>query len=120
MPAWMMIAEPEQTDTPRPFVRQPLGAYGERALDGAVKAIVGAPAGEQRDTLNRECFAIAGLCAGGVIGSPLALESLRWAAGQMPSHDRARPWSTRDLDKAVHDAFIAGLRCPRQPKTRPA
>lgn len=117
-PDWMVIAEPEPltTDTPRPVIRQPLSRYGETALDNAVDRIIKAPAGVQRDTLNREVFAIAGLVAGRVIGSPLALEALQWAARRMVAHDPRRPW--RDLDKLVHAAFIEGLQHPRQPQQR--
>jgi putative DNA primase/helicase len=118
MPAWMVILESaHQVDkTSRPIVRQPLPRYGEVALDNAVNRMIAAPAGAQRDTLNREVFAIAGLVAGGVIPSPLALEALQWAARRMTSHDSHRPW--RETDKLVNAAFLDGLRHPRQPGGR--
>jgi hypothetical protein len=120
MPAWMVIAEPEpdRTESPRPVVRQPLSRYGELALDSAVKAISTAPAGKQRETLNRECFGIGELVAGAVIPSPLALEALNWAARRMVIYDSRRPWRGGDLAKIVHAAFIDGLQHPRQPEGR--
>src|SRR6185312_5787874 len=69
------IAPPSDHATPRPPRSTPLSRYGEVALDGAVKAIVSAPAGEQHDTLNREIYSIARLVAGGVIPAGLAIES---------------------------------------------
>jgi bifunctional DNA primase/polymerase-like protein len=120
MPTWMVIAEPEAppVDTPRPVIRQPLSRYGEAALDAAVKAISTAPVGKQRETLNSEAYGIAGLVAGGVIPSPLALEALHWAARRMVTYDSRRPWRVPDLEKIVHAAFIEGLRHPRQPEGR--
>lgn len=119
MPEWMVIPEPEAPQpTPRPAVRLPLSRYGEAALDDAVKRITGAPDGQQHDTLNREVFAIGGLVAGGEIPSALAIDSLLWAARQMPSHDPRRPWREPDLDKMVTAAFVDGLRHPRQPEAR--
>ena len=121
MPAWMVIAEPEAPEvdtTSRPVVRQPLSRYGEAALDDAVARITAAPAGQQRDTLNREVFAIGGLVAGGVIGAPSPLDALKWAARQMPSRDPRRPWRADELQKAVHAAFLDGLAHPRRPNGR--
>jgi hypothetical protein len=123
MPAWMVIPEPEPVPLPvtaRPARPQPLSRYGEAALDGAVKAIAAAPDGEQRGTLNREVYAIAGLVAGNVIPSALALEALNWAAAQMRSYDPRRPWRPSELDRAVRDAFMAGLAHPRHPARRRA
>lgn len=123
MPSWMILAEPERIPLPttmRPVRPQPLSRYAEAALDSAVAAITKAPAGKQRATLNREVYGIARLVAGGAIPSALALEALQWAASQMPTHDPRRPWRPSDLDKAVRDAFMAGLGHPRQPPRRRA
>jgi hypothetical protein len=119
----MVLAEPEPVSLPaiaRPTRPQPLSRYGEAALDSAVKAIVTAPDGQQRATLNREVYAIAGLVAGNVIPSALGLEALNWAAAQMRTYDPRRPWRPSDLDKAVRDAFMAGLAHPRYPARRRA
>jgi hypothetical protein len=117
VPDWLIgDLEPLQIDySPHPVVRQPVPRYGEVSLDNAVVRIISAPSGMQRDTLNEEVFAIAGLVAGGLIPSTLALEALNWAACRMVSHDPRRPWSNQDLVKAVNAAFIDGLRHPRQP-----
>jgi putative DNA primase/helicase len=119
MPAWMILEPEHQVDaSPRPILRQPLSRYGEAALDNAVNRIIAAPAGQQRDTLNREAYGIARLVAGGDIPSPLALEALCWAARQMRSHDPRRPWRHNDVKKAVQAAFIDGLARPRRPDRR--
>jgi hypothetical protein len=124
MPEWMVIAEPELPSEPAPSQRptrpQHLSRYGEAALDAAVKAIVGASAGQQRDTLNREIYSIARLVAGGSLPASLAIESLRWAASQLRSYDLHRPWRPAELDKIVRSAFADGLVRPRQPQHRQA
>jgi hypothetical protein len=117
MPTWMMLPEPQRPCVgQRPAVRQPLSRYGEAALDGAVKAILTAPNGAQRDTLNRECFAVGGLVAGGALPSATALELLLWASRRIVTHDPCRPWG--DTEKLVKAAFVDGLRYPRQPEAR--
>jgi len=118
MPEWMILAEPEPPELvpPPPTRPQRLGAYAEAALDGAVMAIVSAPAGQQHDTLNRETYGIARLVAGGMIPAGLAVESLQWAAQQMRSHDPRRPWRPAELDRMVRRAFADGLTRPRQPQ----
>jgi hypothetical protein len=117
MPYWMRLPEPQRPrGTERPAVRQPLSSYGEAALDGAVKAILTAPNGVQRDMLNRECFAIGSLVAGCVLPSATALGLLLWAGRRLVTHDQHRPW--RGTDKLVKAAFLDGLRCPRQPEDR--
>jgi Bifunctional DNA primase/polymerase, N-terminal len=124
MPEWMVIAEPElpsePAPSPRPTRPQHLSRYGEAALDAAVKAIIGASAGQQRDTLNREIYSIARLVAGGSLPASLAIESLRWAASQLRSYDLHRPWRPAELDKIVRSAFADGLVRPRQPQHRQA
>jgi hypothetical protein len=64
MPERMRIVEPEaqpisQDDAPPQPQR--LSRFAEAALDAAVKAITSAPDGQQRNTLNREVYSIAGL-----------------------------------------------------------
>jgi putative DNA primase/helicase len=117
LPAWILFAvKPREPTLPR-STNCPLGAlppYGEAALDSAVERIVSAPNGEQHFTLNRECFAIGGLAAGGAIPSALALEALQWAAQQMPSHDWRRPWRHQELVRQVERSFLDGLAHPRE------
>jgi hypothetical protein len=122
-PDWLIAAlteTPQPDQSPRPIVRLPLTRYGEVALDKAVDRIRRAPDSEQRDTLNREVFAIAGLVAGGVIPAALAREALHWAARQMPSYDPRRPWRPVELKKLVDVAFLDGLQHPRRPDKRRA
>jgi putative DNA primase/helicase len=119
MPGWMEIIEIATSEPPiaqRPTRPQPLSRYAEAALDGAVKAIVDAPAGQQRDTLNREIYSIARLVAGGAMPPGLAIESLQWAGRRLRSYDPRRPWRPADLDKMVRTAFADGLARPRQPE----
>jgi hypothetical protein len=117
MPDWMMLTEPRGPRLdPRPREPQALSRYAEAALDGAIKAILDAPNGAQRDTLNREVFSIAGLVASGAMPSATPLELLLWAGRRLTIYDPRRPW--RDTDKLVKAAFVDGLRCPRQPEAR--
>jgi putative DNA primase/helicase len=117
MPEWMGVAPPARPNAgPRPVIQQPISRYAEAALDRAVGAIIKAPNGQQRDTLNAQVYGIAQLVAGGVIPSPLALDALRWAALQMPVYDPRRPWL--DTDKIVNGAFLDGLHHPRRPEMR--
>jgi putative DNA primase/helicase len=119
MPAWMEIAEPEVPDPPithRPVRAQPLSRYVERRFDDAVSAIVNSPAGQQRDTLNREVYSIARLAASGELSAALALESLLGAAYRLRSYDARRPWRSIDVDKMVRLAFADGLARPRRPE----
>jgi hypothetical protein len=114
MPDWMRLPEPAvKIPTARPSRQAQLSRYGEAALDSAVKAIVSAPAGAQHDTLNREVYAIGGLVAVGVIPAGLALESLTWAARQMPSYDRRNHWHPEILDRQIRDSFVDGQLHPR-------
>jgi len=123
MPEWMVIPEPEQPaheTSPQPARQTQLSRYSEAALDSAVQAIVTAPAGQQRDTLNREIYSIARLVAGGEIPPALALESLQWAARRLRSFDARRPWRPGELDRMVRLAFADGLARPRYPERRSA
>jgi hypothetical protein len=115
-PEWLIdlakAPEPEEIVVgQRPLGR--LSRYGEAALDNAVKRILTAPNLEQEATLTGECFAIGRLAGGGVIPAGLAIESLYWAARQIPSYDQRKPWRARELDRKVRDRFTAGLRQPR-------
>lgn len=117
-PEWMLVAEPAAPVLAaqfRPARPQPLSRYAEAALDSAVKAILHAPDGQQRDTLNREAYSIARLVANNEISAALALEALIWAAQQMRSYDTRRPWRPDEINKLVRTAFADGLARPRQP-----
>jgi hypothetical protein len=123
MPEWMRIVEPEAqpiSQDAAPPQPQRLSRFAEAALDAAVKAITSAPEGQQRDTLNREVYSIAGLAGSGVLPTGLAIEALQWAARQLRSYDHRRPWRAAELDKIVRGAFADGLMHPRQPKRRGA
>ena len=123
MPEWMRIVEPESqpiSQDAAPLRPQRLSRFAEAALDAAVKAITSAPDGQQRDTLNREVYSIAGLAGSGVLPTGLAIEALQWAARQLRSYDHRHPWRTAELDKIVRGAFADGLMHPRQPKRRGA
>jgi hypothetical protein len=114
MPSWMKLAEPEPRPPPSGRPVGTLDRYNEVALDHAIRAILEAPAGQQRHTLNREAFSIATLVEGAGMPPSLALQALHWAASQVTSHNRHRPWRPRELEKKVDDAFRDGLRHPRE------
>jgi Bifunctional DNA primase/polymerase, N-terminal len=118
MPAWMATANAEMATfsvVRHPISSRRLSRYAEAALDGAVKSIIDAPAGQQRDTLNREIYSIARLVGGGTMPAGLAIEALQWAALRLRSFDPRRPWRPGELDKLVRAAFTDGLAQPRHP-----
>jgi Bifunctional DNA primase/polymerase, N-terminal len=97
-----------------------LSRYAEASLDAACNAIMRAPAGQQEQTLNSECFSIGTLVGGGRIPEGLALKALLYAANKMPNHDPRWPWRTDEIDYKVRRAFADGLVHPRQPGVRRA
>jgi hypothetical protein len=118
MPEWMMVAEAKEAKpAPPPRPTRDLNPYGKAALERAANAIVKAFNGQQRETLNREAFGIGQLVGGSILPATLALNTLSWAARQMPSYDSRRPWRSHDLNHAINDAFNAGLRQPREART---
>lgn len=115
MPTWMVlhVEEERRPQTQRHHDTAALSRYAEAALDNAAKRVMAAPAGEQETTLNTEVFGIAQLAGGGVIPPGVALDGMLWAARQMPSHDRRRPWRPTEIERKVRAAFMDGLREPR-------
>jgi hypothetical protein len=105
------------TALPEPIVHNDgtcTSAYGGRAVMRACAAIENAGNGQQEMVLNRECFGIGQLVAGGEIGHGVALQCLALAAGKMPSYDARRPWTPRELSQKLQRAFEQGLRSPRK------
>jgi putative DNA primase/helicase len=117
MPEWMLPKESEQPQmAPRELAR-PVGRlsrYCEAALRGAYKRIVRAPNGAQEGTLNSEAYCLGTLVAGEGMPPALAIQVLERAAADMPNYDRSRPWTAKDLQRKVTDAFTAGLRHPKE------
>jgi hypothetical protein len=106
--------EPERSVSARPALQcEGLSAYAEGALDSACRKILGAPAGEQRATINAEAFAIGTLAGAGGIPEGFARATLRWAVSQVRSYDPRRPWRPRELEELVDRAVVDGLRQPR-------
>jgi hypothetical protein len=93
-----------------------LSPYAEAALDSACRRIIGAPNGQQHDTLRDECISIGALAGGGAIPSAFARDALLWAASRMPSHDPRRPWRQREIERQVDESFDYGLARPRGDK----
>ena len=122
MPAWMVVedATPEPLPPKLPLRRQRLTRYAEASLDNAVAQILNAPAGQQRDTLNREVYSIARLARDGVIPVALAFEALLLAALGMRSYDPHRPWRPIEINKLVRAAFTDGLARARRAERRRA
>lgn len=115
MPEWMAVPEPAQVSpqNARPVRRGHLTAYGEGALDAALRSILAAGAGMQRETVNREGYGIGQLVAGGEIPADLAIAELCWAADRVQSLDGHRPWRPGECKKIVRDAFLDGQAHPR-------
>jgi len=112
-PDWLVPPEPERRPpAPRPDRLPGMTAYGEGALDSAVKRIISAPASLQHDTLLRESFSI-GAIAGTELPAELARKMLKWAGQQMVSHDPRRPWRDADINRTVDNGFDFGMHRPR-------
>jgi hypothetical protein len=119
-PDWLRPPEPPK---PEPYrFTGPVNAsrYGAAALGRACAAIRGAADGAQEATLNRECFSIGSLVAGGVIERTGALGALLSVARSMASYDPRRPWTAREIDTKVTRSFDQGQRQPRTPVRRVA
>jgi len=113
-PGWISPPEPGRHPAgPRPERSPGLSAYGEGALDSAVKRIIAAPRGEQHSTLLRESFSI-GTLAGIGLPAEFARKVLKWAGARMPSHDPQRPWRESDINRTVDDGLDAGMRHSRR------
>ena len=86
-------------------------SYGERAAQGELARVMGAPEGERNNTLNSAAFAIGQLVAGGELG-PMAVERLRTVAertGLDPD----------EVDATLDSGYQAGLREPRSAPEKP-
>jgi putative DNA primase/helicase len=115
VPAELMPREPIRLATDRPVRRTAgLSPYAEAVLDGACRRIIGAPDGEQEQTLNAEAFAIGTLAGAGAIPSDFARGALIWAARQIPDYDHRHPWRAAEIVRKVNRAFEDGVRHPRE------
>jgi Bifunctional DNA primase/polymerase, N-terminal len=116
MAGWMFIHDPQKQPVSMPAARRVcrLSPYAEAALDNAVKWIVEAPSGQPEVTLNREAYGIGRLASGGHLPPGLALEALRWATGNLQSHDQRWPWRANELDHKLLRAFTDGLKRPKE------
>ena len=106
----------KSNDWPPPRPSKPSGqlsAYGEAALDNAVRRIISAGSGEQEVTLNTETYCIGTLVGGGEIPESLGLDAMQWAARKMPSFDGYRPWRAAALETKVRKAFDDGVASPK-------
>jgi putative DNA primase/helicase len=116
VPSALLPREPRQPGAPVRPMRPTLGLspYAERALDGACRRIIGAPDGEQEQTLNAEAFAIGTLAGAGAIPSDFARQALIWAARKIPDYDHRHPWRAVEIERKVDRAFEDGVRHPRE------
>ena len=114
LPEWLLelIAEPKEAAKTKvdfnasiPAANDP-SPYGMQALENECQAIVSAPQGTRNDRLNKACFSIGGLVAGGEIDNYLALNYLTQAAQQsgLP---------TEEIAKTLASGFKAGKDNPR-------
>ena len=115
-PDWLWPPPPacRRISAPPVLCADGLSKYAEAALDGACRAIVHAPAGQQEITLNVECFSIGTLAGTGGVPEGLALRALLYAASHMRDHDPRWPWRPEEIDHKVRRSFADGLRHPRE------
>jgi hypothetical protein len=90
-----------------------LDRYGEAALKNAYRAIVEAPDGTQRNTLNSEAYSIGAVVGAGLIPRDVSLRVLVAAGMKMKSHDPGRPWREKQVERTVMDGFRDGVANPR-------
>jgi putative DNA primase/helicase len=116
MPDWLLEHRVTKPTPPPPRPSKPSGqlsAYGEAALDNAVRRIISAGSGEQEVTLNTETYCIGTLVGGGEIPESLGLDAMQWAARKMHSFDGYRPWRAAALETKVRKAFDDGMASPK-------
>lgn len=116
MPTWMVVPEEPETQSTGSRSRRNVEVtpYGLAALEGAVRAMLDASAGEQRTALNREAYGIGQLVAAGEIPADLAIGELVWAAGKVRSLYAHRPWRAGECKRIIQAAFLDGQSSPRQ------
>lgn len=117
IPPELLPREPQPAAATRPMrPATGLAPYAEAALDSACRRILGAPDGEQHDTLRNECISIGTLAGAGAIPAGLARDALLWAASRTPTFDPRRPWRPHEIERQVNDLFDYGLARPRGDK----
>jgi hypothetical protein len=115
VPAALLPRQPEARLDAQPIERtEGLSPYVEAALERACRAIIGAPAGQQEETLNGESFSIGRLAGAGGVPAEFARRVLYAAARQIRDYDVRRPWRSHQLEQKVTRAFNAGLQSPRE------
>jgi hypothetical protein len=107
-------APPAALQAPPPQSAGLMSPYAAAAIAGACKAILDAPDGRQRTTLNREAFTIGTLIGAGGAPEGFARHVLRQSGRQMQSHDAASPWLEGQIDRIVEKAVTDGMRHPRR------
>ncbi|HEY2112279.1 MAG TPA: bifunctional DNA primase/polymerase [Dongiaceae bacterium] len=115
MPEWMIERAPEPV--PRPMAPRPeraMSRYCAVAVENAYRAIRDAPNGQQEATFNRAAFSLGQLVEGHGLPSSYAIDVLRLAASKMPCYDARRPWHAKELERKIANAFVAGMRQPRE------
>lgn len=102
-------AAPHET---RPVTPAPAAPGNGGPLERARAAILSAPNGAQRDTLNREAYTLGGLVAAGRLDADAARETLLTAGDAMPSYDPSRPWKPDVVERIVEAALAEGYDAP--------
>ena len=114
LPNWLLelIAKPKEVAKTKLDFNASIAAandpspYGMKALEDECQDIVAAPQGTRNDRLNKACFSIGQLVAGGKIDNHLALNYLTQAAQQSGL-------STEEIAKTLASGFKAGKDNPR-------
>lgn len=113
-PDWLDPPPPPRT-TPAKPVRPAFGLspYATGAVEGARKAILNAPDGQQRVTLRDEAFSLGTLAGAGAIPAAFAKAALIDAGCAMTSHNPRDPWTLKEIERVVDGCFEVGMQRPR-------
>jgi hypothetical protein len=92
VPAALLPRQPEARLDTRPIERtKGLSPYVEAALERACRTIIGAPTGQQEETLNGESFSIGRLAGASGVPAEFARRVLHAAARQIHDYERSAP-----------------------------
>jgi hypothetical protein len=87
--------------------------YLRHVIANACRAVLEAPNGLQRFTLNREAYSLGTLVGAGGAPADIVRRALCETALRMRNHDESEPWHEYHIEHIVDDAIRDGMRRPR-------